>query len=99
MECLDELCRGYSSTVSCCIYSSCYIFIVIFILYKLSPLTEPDGNEAAEAGQGGRRISRMFSNNAVVKFFSGVKSIDRTTIKIHNVYLLMIANNFIFSFL
>ena len=38
---------------------------------------EPDGNEAGEAR--GRRISRMMSNNLVVKFFSGTKSIERMT--------------------
>ena len=56
------------------------------IIHKVSPQSEPDGNGAAEAGQGGKRISRMFSNNSVVKFFSGVKSLERTTIKLfHNV--------------
>ena len=44
--------------------------------YKVATC-EPDGNEAAEAR--GRRISRMMSNNLVVKFFAGTKSIERMT--------------------
>ena len=38
-------------------------------------MSEPDGNEAGEAR--GRRISRLMSNNLVVKFFAGSKSIER----------------------
>jgi len=55
--------------------------ITIITLYALKVgSSEPDGNEAAEPGQG-RRISKMMSNNLVVKFFTGSKSIERMALK------------------
>lgn len=46
------------------------------------PTSEPDGGEIVET-VAGKRISKMISNNAVIKFFSGAKqSIERMTFKI-----------------
>ena len=54
---------------------------MIIVLYTLKMgSSEPDGNEATEPSQG-KRISRMMSNNLVVKFFTGSKSIERMTLK------------------
>lgn len=49
-------------------------------MYKVTPFCETDGNEMAESG---KRISKIITNNSIVKFFagSGVKPIERTTSK------------------
>lgn len=60
-------------------------------------MSEPDGNEMGEGGQGGKRISRMFSNNAVVKFFAGTKSIERMILNILTRVLPMLVSNHYFS--